>query len=79
MNETQHIEFDFTTENQDHLVIYGEKNGLNVKFKAVNQYGQIVPKSKLSVSDVESINDLIYENAIQEVQFFQDWGEKQHD
>lgn len=73
------VEFDFVTENQDSLVIYGERDGFNIKFKAVDQYGRIVPKSKLTVEDVEAINDLIYENAIEEINFESDFYDRQND
>lgn len=73
------VEFDYITENQDALVIYGEKDGFNIKFKAVDQYGRIVPKSKLTVEDVEAINDLIYENAIEEINFESDFFDRSSD
>ena len=69
---TSFVEFDYVTENFDSLVIYGEKDGFNIKFKAVDQYGRIVSKSKLTIEDVEAINDLIYENAIEEINFESD-------
>lgn len=73
------VEFDYITENQDALVIYGEKDGFNIKFKAVDQYGSVVPKSKLSIFDIESINDLIYENAIEEINFESDFYDRSSD
>lgn len=73
------VEFDYVTENQDSLVIYGEKDGFNIKFKAVDQYGRVVSKSKLTVEDVEAINDLIYENAIEEINFESDFYDRQND
>jgi hypothetical protein len=76
--ETQYIEFDYLSENQDSLIIYGERDGLNIKFKAVNEYGQIIPKSKLSRLDIEAIEDFIYENAIQEINFESDWYDRQN-
>ncbi len=76
--ETQYIEFDYLSENKDSLIIYGERDGLNIKFKAVNEYGQIVPKSKLSRLDIEAIEDFIYENAIQEVNFESDFYDRQN-
>jgi hypothetical protein len=76
MNEAQFIEFDFVAENQDSLVIYGEKNGFNVKFKAVDQYGRVVPKSRLTNFDVEAINDLIYENTVEEINFESDFFDR---
>jgi hypothetical protein len=73
------IEFDFLSENQDKLVIFGERNSFNVKFKAVNEFGEVVPKSKLSNSDIEEIHGLIYENAINEIEFESDAYDRQND